>query len=697
MNNKNFFYKLLLVISLLGVASLACNLPVFAPPSSPANSQNQVSPAPTLYLNNAAPTLDVATPDSSANNADTTKPVISQVKTSANPVFYGATTCGTTSLTISATITDDSGRVTQAGLQYRYNGYAANALGNWRKANLNAAGNNQFSATIQVGNEAAGDMGSNDGVLEYQLFAYDAAGNIQTEPNSNIFGVEVKNCNQQSAGQSSSGPSSSGPSSSGQSSSGQSSSSTGSDKTAPKISNVTTSNTPVYYNGATCGSTTLTFEANVSDNSNNIKSVIARYRYNGQAANAIGNFREVAMTASGGKYKLSINIEAEASQDMNGNDGVLEYQIIATDGAGNADTYPDGGHPLGVEVKNCKPGGVVSNNPPGGFSITISNIRNSSQTVYYGVCTGGEDTFLQVAATIEPLDQIASAVVKYDYGIGLIQIPVYTFSSSMYQLGIGDYAADINIGNDAFGHISGDGWIEYVIEVTDKTGQVTTSNVYGADVHECQTQIFVNPLINYFNGPGGPLNPNDSYTLEWDTSDADCGVYLDGSQVNASGSVTYNAPGDNSYQAWTHTLVARGAPCDNPSEVSDVVQVVVEPAITTTTSKGSGAIFDEHSMDLGDGNGDDVIYDAQSSDDVLLSVWGSQLAVYYGGQPTIADCKAYIDSGALSSISIIVNDVVCYKTGSGNYGYLTINGMFLDLDTPSNSYIDISYTTEVYP
>ncbi len=680
--------NLILIVSLLGAASLACNLPAFSPPSSPANPQNNVTPEPTLYFNNAAPTLDAPSPNSSANAADITKPAISQVKTSANPVYYDASTCGSNTLTISALVSDDSGSVTQVGIQYRYNGYAANALGNWRKANLNATGNNQFSATIQVGNEASSDMSGNDGVLEYQLFAFDAAGNIQNEPNGHVLGVEVKKCSSQS---------SAGQSSSGQSSSGNQPSSPSSDKTAPQISHVTTSNAPVYYNGATCGATTLTIEANVSDNSNNIKSVIARYRYNGQAANAIGNFREVAMTASGGKYKLTINIDAEAHQDMNGNDGVLEYQIIVSDAAGNSATYPVGGHPLGVEVKNCHQGGVVSKNPPQGSAITISNVLTSSQVVYYGFCSGGEDTFLQVQATIDPLDQIASAVVKYDYGQGLILIPVYTFSSSMYQLGIGDYAADINVGNDALGYIGGDGWIEFVIEVTDKNGQVTTSNVYGADVFECQTQVFVNPLINYFDGPSSSLSPNDAYTLQWDTSDADCGVFLDGSQVNASGSVSYNAPSDNSYQTWTHTLVARGAPCNNPSEVSEVVQVVVEPTVSSTLSKGSGYVYDEYSLDLGDGNGDDVIYDAQSSDDVLLGVWGTELAVYYGGQPSIAGCKAYVDSGAFTSVSITVYDVVCYKTGSGNYGVLNVNGMFLDLNDISNSYIDVSFSTEVSP
>jgi len=658
----------------LCIASLACNLP-FGDPTHSNSTQSVSNPVASVIVEGVAPTLAQPTVDTKANNSDTTPPSISNINVLEDPVFYSAANCGTTTLSIDAVVTDDSGKVAQVGIQYRYNGYAANAIGNWRKANLGSAGKDKFGITIQVGNEAESDMKGNDGVLEFQIFAFDSAGNTQTEPLGQVRGVQVKKCTHQS--------------------SNQQPQSSGTDKTPPTISNVTTSSAPVFYNGSTCGPTTLILEANVSDNSNKSTSVIARYRYNGYAANSIGNFKEIPMSLNSGKYKLTVNIDAEANLDLNGNDGVLEYQIIATDAAGNAQTYPNGGHPLGVEVKNCNQGGVVSKNPPQGTAISISNVNTSPQSVYYGVCTGGEATFLQISATIDPLDQISSAVVKYDYGQGLILIPTYTFSTTMYQLGIGDYATDIDVGSDAFGYLNGDGWIEFVIEVTDKNGLVSTSSVYSADVYICQTQVFIAPLINYFTGPNGSLSPGESYTLQWDTSDADCGVYLDGSQVNTSGSVSYSAPGDNSYQTWTHTLVARGAPCDNPSEVSEVVQIVVEPQ--STIAKGSGSIFDELSLDVGDGNGDDIIYDSQSSDDVLLSVWGAQLAVYYGGAPSVADCKAYIDSGALTTVSITTYDVVCYKTGSGNYGYLTINGMYLDLDNRSNSYIEISYTTEIAP
>lgn len=82
---------------------------------------------------------------------------------------------------------------------------------------------------------------------------------------------------------------------------------------------------------------------------------------------------------------------------------------------------------------------------------------------------------------------------------------------------------------------------------------------------------------------------------------------------------------------------------------------------------------------------------AQSGDTVLYAVWGSELAVWYGGQPRVADCQSYLASGAYS---IVPNGYMCYQTGSDNY---LIWDMFLDLDALANSYVELSCETEVFP
>ncbi|MFQ5409090.1 MAG: Ig-like domain-containing protein [Anaerolineales bacterium] len=340
-------------------------------------------------------------------------------------------------------------------------------------------------------------------------------------------------------------------------------------------------------------------------------------------------------------------------------------------------------------------GGVVGNPPQ---AVTIQSVSAAPDPVYYGLCTGGEPTYLTVLATIDdPAGMAQDVRVSYDYGEGNMIVAVYNYSAPMApQQGIGDYSAGIDVGTDAFGLLSGDGWLEFVVDVTDTSGNVTSSSVQFVDVKVCQSQLYLVPVINSFTGPSGSLNPGDSYTLQWDVSDADCGVFLDGSQVNASGSQQFTAPGDNVYQAWTHTLVAKGGPCDNPSEVSADVQIVVEPP-TTTVAKGSGTVMNNFSLDVGDGNGDDVIFSHTSSDVQLLGAWGATMDIWPGGQPSVSDCKGLIDAGSFSSVSVSANDYVCYKTGSGNYGYLVINGMSLDSNDPSNSYVDLSYETEITP
>ncbi len=686
---KKTLMQLIGALSFLLLLSIACNMPVWLS------------------------STDLGTDD-------TTPPVISNLSLSNQTGYYNEQTCGPTNITIEMDVSDDSGLIRAVGVQYRYTN--DNANGDWQQADFRVADAGRFTGTIDVASEANAILSGADGMLVYQVYAIDTAGNAQTEPEGNVKALSVKSCvgGVASSGNTSSSaaPPTSGspppPPGSGSPSptstptgksgstppSGSSGNNNANDSTPPTISNVQ-DNGPAYYDGNSCGTTSLTLTAQVSDNAGSIKRVYVRYNYMNSTTGAGGNFIEKDLSSSGsGNYSINLDMNAEAASFLNGADGVFQYQIMASDGSNNWQTYPNtnqpgGGHPAGIEIKRCSSAVGQPPQAPASQPISISSIQTYPNPVHYGVCSGGEQTSMQIQATIDPLDQISSAIVRYGYGQGLMIVASYNYTASMYQLGIGDYAADVNAGNDLFGQMSGDGWVEGIIEVTDLQGQVTSSSIFYVDVKECVTQFYILPSINSFNGPNGSLSPGDSYTLSWDTSDAVCGVFLDGSSVNASGSTTLSAPSDNSYQTWTHTLTARGGNCNNPDEVNEAVQVVVEPS--ATVSKGSGSVYDEYSLDLGDGNGDDIIFDAQSSDTVLYAVWGSQLAVWYGGQPSVADCTSYINSGAYSTVSITTYDIVCYKTGSGNYGYLTINGMFLDLDTLANSYVDVSYNTEISP
>ena len=156
--------------------------------------------------------------------------------------------------------------------------------------------------------------------------------------------------------------------------------------------------------------------------------------------------------------------------------------------------------------------------------------------------------------------------------------------------------------------------------------------------------------------------------------------------------------GDGSLDAYINVVDVNGNSTDS-NWVSIPVfycTTVGPPPQQSTISKGSGTLYNNFSLDLGDGDGDDVIFSHTSGDVQLLSVWGTALQVNLYADVTT--CKSEIDNGnTFTAVTIEANDVVCYKTGSGNYGYLVVDGLFLNLDNHDDSYADLSYETEVMP
>ncbi len=385
------------------------------------------------------------------------------------------------------------------------------------------------------------------------------------------------------------------------------------DAILPSLSNVDVSSNKVYYHDNGCGATTVTISARATDNSGSISQVWVDYQYLSMSAGVGGNqwFQTNLSPKGNDLYEGTIDATIGADGELQGNDGTLQYQVYAMDAAGNTRVVPDG-FIYGITALPCFP----QAQPPGGGSsdpITISNMVTYPQgAVYYGNCTT-EETIFNLQATIDPLSKIASATMYYSYtGPG----GTYgNYSTTMYQLGIGDYSGDIDVGAEAsFGLGTDDGTLDAYISVIDIDGNSIDSNWVSLPVRYCGGTV------------GQPPPPPNS-----------------------------------------------------------------------TIAKGSGPVYNNYSLDLGDGNGDDVIFSQTSSDgSQLLSVWGTELKVDL--QADIEACKTSIDTGnTFGAISIDPQDIVCYKTGSGNYGYLIIDGFFLDLNDSSQSYVDISYETEVMP
>ena len=350
-----------------------------------------------------------------------------------------------------------------------------------------------------------------------------------------------------------------------------------------------------------------------------------------------------------------------------------------------------------------KPAPTTSANAaPQSETLSVGNVNfYPPNTVYYGNCGNGEETYIHVEATVAPLNQIKEVLLWADISdsTGI----VYSDYVKMWQLGIGDYAGDIDIGQIAPGvMIDADGSVTFWLEVVDNNNASMHSNAYGLSVWECGAGGVLAPppagdvSILSFTAPAS-ATAGDIIYFDWNVSNA-CKVFFLGNEVSQhSGTYEYTIPDSWGGQNYSFNLNAFGSSCDSSSEVVAYVDIQISE-IPSTISKGSGNVYDDFSLDLGDGNDDDMIFDHQSGDVVLLSVWGSELLNFGGSEPhTITQCASLINAGSSTQVSISPDDYICYKTGSGNYGYLEISGMYLDLDNRSNSYIDISYSTEIMP
>jgi hypothetical protein len=80
-------------------------------------------------------------------------------------------------------------------------------------------------------------------------------------------------------------------------------------------------------------------------------------------------------------------------------------------------------------------------------------------------------------------------------------------------------------------------------------------------------------VIVSFTGPREDVLPGQTYRIVWETIDADCGVFLDGFPLAASGSWDLKAPDMPGEVNWT--LVARDASCDAATQASAVLAINV--------------------------------------------------------------------------------------------------------------------------
>ncbi len=249
-------------------------------------------------------------------------------------------------------------------------------------------------------------------------------------------------------------------------------------------------------------------------------------------------------------------------------------------GQGSAPTQPPTSAPSG-------------NNNPGTTAISFTDVRvNPSDTVYYGACGNGETTSIHIEAGIDPLDQIQNVVVWVDLSdsTGV----VYSQPISMWLLGIGDYAADIDVDQIASAALNDpDGSLSFYIAILDKSGNTTYGNTYYLQVLSCggvlgQPPTDGSPDIIYFTANPTSVTAGDTVQLSWEVWNA-CQVFVDGSAVNAVDSWAYPIPADAGDTVYTFTLVAFGSSCDSSTQRTEQVSVNISAAGSGSSGNSGGS------------------------------------------------------------------------------------------------------------
>lgn len=120
-------------------------------------------------------------------------PTLSDPKVLVAELSYPSS-CTSNTLQVAIKATDIGRGINSVWLSYRYLGDGG-FVGNWHKVspNDNAAGG-VYGFNYGIGTEAAGELGTQNGTLQYQFYATDNSGNQSSYPNGSVLGLPIKYC-----------------------------------------------------------------------------------------------------------------------------------------------------------------------------------------------------------------------------------------------------------------------------------------------------------------------------------------------------------------------------------------------------------------------------------------------------------------------------------------------------------------------
>ncbi len=767
---------------------------------------------------------------------------IAQVVPQAQVLYYGGATCGTTALPVEITLAASAPMPQQVGVQYRVVGAAS---GTWKQMPAVPSGGSHYLALVAPADEEVAVLNGGPGRLEFRAYTLDAQGQAKAWPTKKTLQVPIQACQ-------------------------KAASASGQDQGAPQILRVLAPSGPVYAQGQ-CAPHAVTVTAIVVDDSGQATATL-EYWFEGSGGGGSPQVQRLAMAAQGMAFQATIPV---AQAVPNGAAfGQLRFRVVATDPAGHQAVYPPNGGPtLGVTVQACsagagqsasgsnsssssssggglsggssggggKAGGPTtaappSSHPPAGgappaqpsTTLSIQEVRAYPDEAYFGTCSGGETTWVEIEVVAAPLDQISAAQVHYRYALSsLPQGNDFPQTAPMYQAqGVGNYTARIEVGQEVPDHAAIDQLVYYV-EVVTKDGRKVTSQlktfplrpctsaaggaaggnqaggalqiqdvtltpdtvyagfcdaahptvlqiratvspaseaqqvqahfgyvpqpnqlplesysvtlsdqgggVFGADVdlnqwyaqdpppagllvvsvtaqntagqeesmgpyylsfQPCSLTFYVVPTIDRFAADQSTVDSGASYTLSWQTSDATCGVYLDGSQVDATGQMTLTAPSVDQETRVSHILEAYGEPCDNPSRVEATVDVVVQPVVNRRISNDEQLYWLE-SYDLDWDGTPDFTFQGDEPFFTLEAANGAFFR-FASGSPTLEECHLLFQSGGGDTLLYlddrVVGQSICVLTGSNRVGYVTLLELSTDL---FNRYLRFSLESEM--
>jgi hypothetical protein len=357
--------------------------------------------------------------------------------------------------------------------------------------------------------------------------------------------------------------------------------------------------------------------------------------------------------------------------------------------------------------------------PPSPY--TFNHITPLSTEVYYGPCTT-QETLTTIQTAFSPLENIAGVYLHYLYQLNDGVSSSY-YTVLMSELGIGDWIGDVDAGLEAASTLgTSNGQVYYVITIQDINGGVTYSPGRWIDVVYCSAAVApptsapdpaptstvdpgdaqppspTGPTILYFNYTN-PATEGRTIHLEWSIEGADCGVTLNGTDVNASGSQDDAVPLGNGGTTWFYILEAYGPPCDDSTYAFEEADVLIDVISAQVLTQFEVSLVTDDSVDFDSpsGSGDAVlmVHPNNDADGRLYFLQKSDTNTLLAGvssQPSRGDCVSAINQWSSITVWLDEGFFFCFQTDQGHYGYFYRSGMAFDAN--KNTWeVSVSVTT----